>query len=453
MVIFENMVISNTNEDEKKDVIVHCTDFFPKDGKILCLFDGEKKGTEIVHYDGVNKNVSSLAHRHTVHFVRNGVVKSTGDGRGSWEQPKYIIIEPFEPHAEQFVALDLNDSFTDGSVELSEKPIMLVRADCYDDIPQEQRERFIIHQYDGDYVKCVNNAFKIFGIKSDMDKIDADGAGHNYSFEMSTEDILDARNLYLNYILDNKWNGKSDISISEEELFLLFDIAKENGYFGINRPYSNPFIKDAEDWYQFYITLMEMGINKEGDNFILKSEEDTLKTLKDFNERKIQNRDQIMDFLDVYLLGGQKEAVNIYKRYLATKEKNLESSDESFSIDEISQMDISELYKFKNHDKAKKLVDSLHDDKLPPTLLFEEAGCKIFYMSGDSYYDLDFLSSKLDIQNANGWIYSTVALNNSTVEKVVEEDNRIHDIFEGAKLIKEVKEKSDIQNNTEIKFL
>ena len=74
-------------------VMVHSTDFFPKDGKILTCYDGNKTGKTLIEYKGVVKEVQVLIHRHTVHFTLNSMVQNVAGGFGAWNNQNFIIVE------------------------------------------------------------------------------------------------------------------------------------------------------------------------------------------------------------------------------------------------------------------------------------------------------------------------------------------------------------------------
>ena len=246
-------------------VMVHCTNFFPKNKTILCDYDGNKKGIVDFEYNGINKKVESLCHRHTVHFTINSVVRTTGATRvagGVWEQPKFIIIEPLEGHKNQFISgLDgFSDEFTYGSVKLGDKPLLLVREDSYDEIPKDEVDNYNILKYKGNYISCVNNLLHLLGYK--LTYGNANTPEHKYSDAGQTEEILDQRNLIINYVLDNSYDGKSDINFSISNLSEMYNIYKEDIKYYTNLiPYDDIYhyiseeIKIPVDFVNFCLNL------------------------------------------------------------------------------------------------------------------------------------------------------------------------------------------------------
>lgn len=216
------------NENKTHDkVMVHCTNFFPKNKTILCAYDGNKKQLIDFEYNGDNKKVEYLSHRHTVHFTINSAVKTTEATKmygGTWEQPKFIIIEPLKEHENQFVsALNCySDEFTYGSVKLGDKPILMVRDDSYNEIPKEEIHNYNIIKYKGNYNSCVDNLLHILGYELKHD--DANAPVHAHSDIGITENVLNNRNILINYILDNAYDGKFDINFSIDNIDNLFNI-------------------------------------------------------------------------------------------------------------------------------------------------------------------------------------------------------------------------------------
>lgn len=439
MEIKDNIEYESANIDEDKEVIVHCTDFFPKDGIILCNYDGNKKGTARLSYEGVIKEVDSLMHRHTTHFARNGVVRSTGDGAGNWEQPKYIIIEPLDPHMDEFVDLSPNDSYTNGSVKLTEKPIMLVRSDCYDEIPEDQYAPFTVMKYTGDYVECVEKAFGILGIRSDIDKIDPNGAGHAHSLEMTKEQLLNYRNLCINYLIDNAWDGKSDIVLTEEQLFYLFDIAKENNYFSVGDIYSINS-SNMKDWFMFYMLLTNMGVQKKENGFVFKSESDMLDYFEEIGEMRSLKEEDVVERLTKYYEEGPEKARDLYKNYLLFEKNRLQANKENVDIIDVDKMKVSELYEFEHHQEAKMVADIHKQKGLPAELVITKTGIIIDGIVTESGYNLDYLSSNLDGEfDSSGNFWFTYNIDND-VKDLYEIDDYISGVISYSKIIKDESE-------------
>ena len=315
-------------------VMVHCTNFFPKNKTILCDYDGNKKGIVDFEYNGINKKVESLCHRHTVHFTINSVVRTTGATKvagGVWEQPRFIIIEPLKEHENQFISgLDgYSDEFTYGSVKLGDKPLLLVREDSYDEIPKDEVDNYNILKYKGNYISCVNNLLHLLGYK--LTYGDANTAEHKYSDAGQTEEILDQRNLIINYVLDNSYDGKSDINFSISNLSEMYNIYKEDIKYYTNLiPYDDIYhyiseeIKIPKDFVEFCLNL---GFYKEKDKIKMYDDDkmynlrkyyhyycDRYKVINDYREQCMSIKAEInySQISDIYLdyLKYQKDIIN-----------------------------------------------------------------------------------------------------------------------------------------------
>ena len=306
--------VENVSNDK---VMVHCTNFFPKNKTILCDYDGNKKVIVDIEYNGINKKVEVLCHRHTVHFTINSVVittSSTEFSGGIWEQPKFIIIEPLKEHENQFISrLDIySDAFTYGSVKLGDKPILLVREDSYDEIPKDEVDNYNIMKYKGNYISCVDNLLRFLGYK--LTYGDANVATHEYSDAGQLEKILNERNLIINYVLNNSYDGKSDINFSIKDLSEMYNIYKKDinkctnlSPFGAVCYYISEEIKIPKDFVNFCINL---GFYKDEENIKMYDDDkmynlrkcyhddcDRYKVIEDYREQCIAIKGIYLDYL------------------------------------------------------------------------------------------------------------------------------------------------------------
>lgn len=278
LTITDRNIEYNKNDLSDDIILVHCTDFFPTNRKVLCNYDGRKTVTSNVTYNGVTKKCESLSHRHSVHVTLNNVVRSTGDGAGEWDQPKFIIIDYLDTDKNNFVNLEPSDSWTYGSIELSERPILLVREDAFNEVSENEFTNYNIIKYSGDYEKCVQNIIHSLGFKTKI--TDPNYAGHSYSTEMSVESCLDRRNLSLNYVLDNSYNGYDNITINDEQMIDFYEVFT-NGDFDIKKG-------DLTKKYKLYDVaaslsgvpvnfvkfVINSGIEKNNDRYSLKSDDE-----------------------------------------------------------------------------------------------------------------------------------------------------------------------------------
>lgn len=212
--------------DSPSELMVHVTDYYPRNKTILTNYDGEKRGTVKIQKNGVCKECEALSHRNTVHFTINNVVTATGDGAGSWEQPKYVIIEPMHLHTDVIAFVNPSDSWTHGSLKLSNQTILLVNEEYIDELPEEAYKDYKVILYRGNYASCIQQA--ILSISGKLYPTDERDPVHARSIERKSEKSLNYRNLLINYIRNNSYKGKEPISIKEEEIPILYDLMIQN---------------------------------------------------------------------------------------------------------------------------------------------------------------------------------------------------------------------------------
>lgn len=130
-------------------VMVHATDVYPRKNVIAA-------------------NNQGYTNRNTVHTALNGRVSS--HKYGNWDKCKIIIIEPLKNHIKQVVSLLPADTFTYGSIFLSEESLILIDADSFDEIYKQNKEdidsnknRIIL--YRGDSSIVTDNILMLLGYK------------------------------------------------------------------------------------------------------------------------------------------------------------------------------------------------------------------------------------------------------------------------------------------------
>lgn len=385
------------------EVMVHCTDFFPKNKTILSCYDGDKKAETLVSYKGVTKKIRALAHRHTCHFTINNIVESTGDGKGTWKQMPYVIIEPLEIHREQFKSISPSDSWTYGSVQLGENPILLVREDMYSQIPPEELSKFTVIKYRGNCTKCVENLFKILKIKTY--ETDANSAAHNYSLEKALESSLIHRDLAINYIKNNSWDGKSPITLTEEELFEVYSILDKDCLNGIYAQidwglYSNEVKKYTQIDSDFIIFMIGCGILKINSyTYTVKPDYMVYSKFYELTQKLRASDLKAQLFVEFCNLNGDIKV--IFERY-----KNYVAKDNQISYD-VYSMSCDELFKFENFQAAKIILEDLKQIccEIPCDIGLTEKGCDFVFTLSPNEYDYSSIESLGMNLKLNGDMY------------------------------------------------
>ena len=393
LTINDSEATSNIPFDDSKEVVVHCTDFFPRNKTIVNNYDGNKFCTMPTMYRGVKKLVKCLSHRHTVHFTRNGVVESTGDGMGQWDQPKYIIIDYFNPQKNHFISTGYSDSYIYGDFIFSDKPVLLIREDEYDNVPKDELINYDVIKYKGDYVKCLNNTLSLLGVHEHY--LDPNNAGHYNSYEMACERSLNVRNATVNYLKNNTWDGKTTLTFNENDLFAMYEIANSisDSYEIFEYTFGNISISKIAEKYgidiEFIKFMIGFGILKSNENYTFKDDDYLYSSIKKINNElvKISEQDNRTDFFEaLFDFNFIKE---LYDKYLlCVINKNENESDKSF----VGDMSCDELFKFENHNEAKAFFNKLkkHNINEPEVIVYLcEYGSHVKFYALDSDYDSD----------------------------------------------------------------
>lgn len=326
--------IKNINfSDSPSELMVHVTDYYPRNKTILTNYDGEKRGPVKIQKNGVCKECEALSHRNTVHFTINNVVTATGDGAGSWEQPKYVIIEPMHLHTDVIAYINPSDSWTHGSLKLSNQTILLVNEEYIDELPEEAYKDYKVILYRGNYASCIQQA--ILSISGKLYPTDERDPAHAHSIERKSEKSLNYRNLLINYIRNNSYKGKEPISIKEEEIPILYELMIQN-------PRSKPNIDEFYKLVKKYDT-----------------DENTLKFYYLFGFMRNMNKTfSLKNDKEMYDLFCNPESVDIEELDAISqilkreKDKNQDKEEDNNLYQKLSELTIADLYKFENQSYA-----------------------------------------------------------------------------------------------------
>ena len=242
----DRIVIKEVNKDYKesekdksvidsnvpdKYVMVHTTSFFPLNHQILTGHDGNNDTEYSVQVDNLNYNVSIKNHRLTTHHTINARVKDN-DG-GSWKEKKYMVIEPLEPHLSQIININPNDSYTYGSLKLTDQAIILGTKEALDEIPDEEKKSYLLIQINEEsQEKGVNAVLELLGYE--IHQINAQDASHHNSFENNFEKYYSERDALVNIIINNWDNTERNIELSEKNIGYLYELSKKQSIINYN---------------------------------------------------------------------------------------------------------------------------------------------------------------------------------------------------------------------------
>ena len=324
--------------DSPSELMVHVTNYYPRNKTILTNYDGEKRGTSKIEKNGVCKDCEALSHRNTVHFTINNVVIATTDGAGSWEQPKYVIIEPMHLHTDIIAYINPSDSWTHGSLKLSDQAILLVNEEYIDELPEEAYKDYKVILYRGNYASCIQQA--ILSLNRKLYPTERNDALHAHSVEKESEYSLNHRNLFINYIRNNSYKGKEPISIKEEEITILYDLMIQN-------PRSKPNIDE------FYKLVKKYN-----------ADENTLKFYYLFGFMRNMNKTfSVKNDKEMYDLFCNPESVDIeeldaIRQILKREEDKKHDKEEDNNLHQkLSELTIADLYKFENQSYAEYFLN------------------------------------------------------------------------------------------------
>ena len=330
--------------DSPSELMVHVTDYYPRNKTILTNYDGEKRGTVKIQKNGVCKECEALSHRNTVHFTINNVVTATTDGAGSWEQPKYVIIEPMHLHTDVIAYINPSDSWTHGSLKLSDQAILLVNEEYIDELPEEAYKDYKVILYRGNYASCIQQA--ILSLNGKLYPTERNNVSHARSIEKKSEYSLNHRNLFINYIRNNSYKGKEPISIKEEEIPILYDLMIQN-------PRTEPNIDEFYKLVKKYDT-----------------DENTLKFYYLFGFMRNMNKTfSLKNDKEMYDLFCNPESVDIEELDAISqilkreKDKNQDKDKEEDNnlYQKLSELTIVDLYKFENQSYAEYFFKCLEE--------------------------------------------------------------------------------------------
>lgn len=309
--------------DKVKDddiYMVHCTNFFPKNHKILSTYDGNRIYSKEITNGETVKNCITRSHRHTVHFSLNSVVANTGDGRGSWDDVNMIVVEPYKYHKNEFLSAGIGvDSFTYGSVNLSDEAIIFINKDDIKLIPEDEIEKWNIVACD----RSIKGAVKNF-LGEKLEDYIASNAGHSKSIEYTLECVLSYRDLAINYIKDNIFNSISPLNLTKSEFFQIIDLYKirsnEFNFFD-NLNVIDEYLEEESERKKYDDKIFKMialsGFYLDEDGFVkIKNEEEIYNIAKSWKEVETPVKYKY----DNELIRNGKVLYKEYDEYLKNKE-------------------------------------------------------------------------------------------------------------------------------------
>ena len=383
-------------KDLPKDgrVMVHCTDFFPFSGEIVSNFGGEKVLDRILSYNGVHKKVSSISNRHEVHYTLNARVESTGDGRGKWDSPKFMIVDSVDDN--EWLNKDNtendapSDSWTKGkNIKLSSQAVILVREDALEELnlSSEDMKKQRVMLYSGNPTKCLQNFLTLNNYK--IQETDPNYSGHAHSIRYKQEYSEDLRNYAIHFVTNKPILTKERPILDAEQLGWVMDVYMQNSpdavifsQTEIGDRIIETYMKDydiAPEDKEKYIQAINFAImtgltrTEDGKGFTFKESEQIIDGLQYFAGR--------MDLISSPEL--------VFDIFPARKNAEIEYSKlKTPSVESVKEMTMEQLSMFKNQKGAEVVTRAAKPDAI--TFGFDE------FELGRWYPELKDLSLKYE---------------------------------------------------------
>ena len=133
-----NLKFDKENFSLSQIALVHATNYFPHNHTIKTSRDS----------DVMSSDNNAYVQRNTIHFALNGKVSS--HAFGSWDDSKFIIIEPMEQQMGVLTNVRPEDTWSQGTVHLSEKAVILINEKEYDTMDTQTLEDYNVVKFRGD---------------------------------------------------------------------------------------------------------------------------------------------------------------------------------------------------------------------------------------------------------------------------------------------------------------
>jgi low affinity Fe/Cu permease len=328
-------------ENEPNKILVHVTNFFPKNHTILNQYSANVVSRTTVKYNGIDRYVPCLLHRHTTHFTVNTVVSSS-HGYGNWDDCRFVIIDGYKEHENELHG-SKNDAWIIDNVKLSKNATILVNINDKEKLKNENLEDYNIIYYNGERDKCFDNYLRLNQYK----KIENESTdkSHSKSISLWQERMCNKRDAILNFISNNKYLSRDIPIITQEEAILFFDVLLQNVSFTEYKE----FLQQLPERYRSYDDtqgaveeLIQLGFHKTSDNmYTFDSDEKIRENIQKY--RECQSNKVLINFADTESID---ELLKLHPQFI--KRKNEKQALPEPDITQVFQMKLSDIYKFEN---------------------------------------------------------------------------------------------------------
>lgn len=418
----ENLVITDksneelpkfnlSNEEFKKEpnkILVHVTNFFPKNHTILNQYSANVIGRTEVKYNGFKEKVPHIFHRHTIHFTVNTVV--TSHEFGNWDDCRFVIIDGYKEHENELHG-SRNDTWIINNVNLSKNATILVNINDKEKLKNENLEDYNIIYYDGERDKCFDNYLRLNQYKKIAGE--ARDGGHYNSISMQQEKMCNKRDAILNFISNNKYLSQDIPVITQEEAILFFDVLLQNVSDVVNT--DDIILQQLPEKYRSHDMnqnaveeLIQLGFHKTSDNmYTFDSDEKIRENIQKYKE--CQSNKVLINFADTESID---ELLKLHPQYMENKRKEEE-------LNQILSMKLSDIFKPENRSLLYTLEH--YTSKISKAI---DEDSRVFYRPYDDHFIELFHQLELDTSccTANFFIES-----DKTVQEMVNQILETHE--------------------------
>lgn len=429
----ENLVITDksneelpkfdlSNEEFKKEpnkILVHVTNFFPKNHTILNQYSANAIERTEVKYNEFDEKVPHISHRHTTHFTFNKVVSS--HYAGNWDDCRFIIIDEYKEHENELHG-SKNDTWIFDNVNLSKNATILVNINDKEELKNENLEDYNIIYYDGERDKCFDNYLRLNQYKK-IAGMDID-PGHSLSVSSQQEKMCNKRDAILNFISNNKYLSQDIPVITQEEAILFFDVLLQNVSDVVNT--DDIILQQLPEKYRSHDMnqnaveeLIQLGFHKTSDNmYTFDSDEKIRENIQKYQE--CRDTKTLINFADTESID---ELLKLHPQYMENKRKEEE-------LNQIFSMKLSDIFKPENESLLNTLMR--YTSKICEAI---DEDSRVFYEPYDDYFielthslelDTSYYKSNFFIESdktVQEMVNQLLAIHEEQVQKFYEKDS------------------------------
>lgn len=327
-----------SKEEFKKEpnkILVHVTNFFPKNHTILNQYSANAIGRTEVKYNGFYEKVTRISHRHTTHFTFNKVVSS--HYAGNWDDCHFIIIDEYKEHENELHGTT-NEAWIFDNVNLSKNATILININDKEKLKNENLEDYNIIYYDGERDKCFDNYLRLNQYKK-IAGMNVD-PGHRLSISFQQEIMCNKRDAILNFISNNKYLSQDIPIVTQEEAILFFDVLLQNVSFNHYDEWSQQLperYRSHDDIQGAVEELIQLGFHKTSNNmYTFDSDEKIRENIQKYQE--CQSNKVLINFADTESID---QLLKLHPQYMENKRKEEE-------LNQILSMKLSNIFKPEN---------------------------------------------------------------------------------------------------------